>query len=85
MDCKNCEFVQSIGSEAFGDEEESRVAEILKREYPAFIAKEEHDEDDDCHTYVFAFNNVDIGKKMQLTITFEGFHEVAYRLNIEDL
>ncbi|KAI1693444.1 hypothetical protein DdX_20653 [Ditylenchus destructor] len=71
MDCKNCEFVQSICSGAFVDEEESRIARILKREYPAFILKEEHSEEDDFHTYVFAFNNVDIGKKIQLTIKFD--------------
>ncbi|KAI1709856.1 hypothetical protein Ddc_13682 [Ditylenchus destructor] len=70
--CDEYQLVQSIESTILEDDKGSRDAQVLKREYRKFIVKEEHDEDDNSTTYVFEFNNDDIEKKLQLTLTI--FH-----------
>ncbi|KAI1713291.1 hypothetical protein Ddc_12052 [Ditylenchus destructor] len=67
--CDEYQLVQSIETLIVDNDKGSRDAEVLKREYQQFIVKEEHDEDDNSTTYVFEFNNEDIEKKLQLTLT----------------
>ncbi|KAI1692907.1 hypothetical protein Ddc_23264 [Ditylenchus destructor] len=62
--CDECQCVQSIESNQFVKDEDIKV---LKKDFAKFIVKEERYENDGITTYVFEFNNDEIGKKLQLT------------------
>ncbi|KAI1727293.1 hypothetical protein Ddc_04592 [Ditylenchus destructor] len=77
LDLKNCDeyqLVQSIENYEHGDEE-GRVAQVLKREYPPCIVKEERSEYNDSTIYDFEFNNDEIGKKLQLNVEHSDRHD----------
>ncbi|KAI1714649.1 hypothetical protein Ddc_11370 [Ditylenchus destructor] len=69
LDLKNgdeYQLVQGITNRE-DDDEECRVVQVLKREYPKCFVKEERTKKDST-LYYFKFNNGNIAKKMQLTV-----------------